>query len=431
MSVELIALILLGSMIILLAAGVEVFAGLAIPAAIGLLLFIGQPLDQFAFTAFVQMNSFVLTSVPLFILMGSILSTTGVVGSLFDAISKWVSVLPGGLVSSVIAVNGLFGAMCGATAAATATFGKIAFPEMERLGYSPQLALGAIAAGGVLSAAIPPSCTLIVYGVWAETSVPQLFSGVIIPGIILTLLFILTVTIQVKLNPSLAPKRIKYTWREKLVSIRDLLPWIATVAAILGVIFTGIMTPTEAAAFGVFISIVLTVGYRKMSLAALKESMFTTVRITSMIAFIIFTAAVLRQVFQQVGIVVLFTDYILSLPFGKYGILAMIALVYLIGGCFMSDWGLLLITLPFALPIIKELGFSPTWFGVWFVMVGEVGLITPPYGLHLFVLRAIVPKYDVMVVARGALPFIVPMLVVGVLITAFPQLVEWLPSILG
>jgi len=430
MSLELMSLILIGGLAILLAIGVEVFAAVGIMGAIGLVLFVGQALGQFPYSAFEFMNSFVLTAVPLFIFMGAIFSETGIVRSLFNAADKWISALPGGVVSSVIGVNALFGAMCGSALAATATFGKITYPEMERLGYNPRLALGAIAVGGILSAAIPPSCILIVYGAWAEASVPRLFAGVLIPGIILTILLMLTVMVQVKLNPSLAPKPPKATWRERLIAIRDLLPWVGIIALVLGVIFTGLMTPTEAASLGAVVSVVLAAAYRRMSLTALKKSAWTAVRITSMCAFVIFTAKVLGAVFQHIGLTDLFSSFMLGLPFGKYGILAVIALMYLIAGMFIEEWSLLLITIPFILPVVTGLGYSRIWFGVWYVMIGEAGLITPPFGLNLFVLQSAVPKHDVMTIALGAAPFIIPLLIMAALLIVFPDLALWLPGIL-
>lgn len=430
MSLELMSLILIGGLAILLAIGVEVFAAVGIMAAIGLLFFVGQPLGQFPYTAFEFMNSFVLTAIPLFIFMGAMFSETGIVRSLFSAANKWIGGLPGGIVSSVIGVNAIFGAMCGSALAATATFGKITYPEMEKLGYNPRLSLGAIAVGGILSAAIPPSAILIVYGAWAEASVPRLFAAVLIPGIMLTLLLMLTVVVQVKLNPSLVPKPPKATWGERLIAIRDLLPWFGTIAMVLGVIFTGLMTPTEAASLGAVISVVLAVAYRRMSLTALKESMWTAVRITAMVAFLIFTAKVLGQVFQHIGLTDLFSSFMLGLPFGKYGILAVIALMYLIAGMFIEDWALLLITIPFILPVVTGLGYSSIWFGVWYVMIGEAGLITPPFGLNLFVLQSVVPKHDVMTIALGAAPFVIPLVTMAALLIVFPDLALWLPRLL-
>ena len=430
MSLELMSLILIGGLILLLAFGAEVFTAVGLMAAIGLVFFVGQSVDQFAFTAFDNLNSWVLTALPLFIFMGAIFSTTGIVRSLFAAADKWFGILPGGLVSSVIGVNGVFGAMCGSCVAATATFGKFAYPELERLGYSPRLALGSLAAGGLLSASIPPSLTLIIYGGWANVSVPRLFAGVLIPGLILMLLFMLTVVVRVKLNPSLAPKNPESTWREKLIAVRDLLPWLGIIALVLGTIFGGVMTATEAAAMGAFLSVVLATGYRKMSFAVLKEGMRTSVRITSMYAFIMFAASVLGMIFVHIGVADLFSTFLLNLPFGKYGTVAIIALLYIIGGMFIDDWALLLLTLPFVLPVVVKLGYNPIWFGVFFVLVGESGLITPPFGLSLFVLKNIVPKQDIMNIALGALPFLIPLFVVSALVVVFPQLALWLPGVL-
>ena len=430
MSLELMSLILVGGLVVLLVIGAEVYVAVGFMAAVGLLFFVEQPLTQLPITAFGVVNSYVLTAVPLFIFMGTVFSSTGIIRSLFQAADKWVGNLPGGIVSSVIGVNALFGAMCGSTFAATATFGRIAYPDMERLGYNPKLALGALAVGGILSAAIPPSLTLVVYGAFSNVSVPRLFAGTLIPGIILTLLLMLTVVVLVKLNPSLAPKPPRSTWKERLKAVRDLLPWIGVVAAVLGVIFGGVMTPTEAASLGAILSVTLALGYKRMSYRHLKESLWSAVKISSMCALIMFTARALGIVFQYIGLTELFSEFMLGLPFGRYGILATLVLIYLICGMFIDDWSMLVLTLPFVLPIIKGLGFSPVWFGVFYVMVGEAGLITPPFGLHLFILQGAIGKHDIVTIALGALPFLIPMLVTAAIITAFPDLVLWLPSIL-
>ena len=430
MSLELMSVILIGGLVILLAAGAEVFVAVALMAAVGLIFFVGQPLDQFASTAFRTMNSFTLTALPLFIFMGAIFHNTGTVQKLFNAADKLVGSLPGGIVSSVIATNALFGAICGSTVAATATFGRIAYPDMERLGYHPRLALGSLAAGGILSAAIPPSLTLVVYGSAAGVSIPRLFAAVLIPGIILTILLMITVMVQVKINPKLAPKPTKSSWRGKLIAVRGLLPWLVLITMVLGVIFTGVMTPTESAAMGALLSVVLALAYRQMTFVAFKEGMWTAVKITSMVALLMFTSRVLGQVFQHIGLTESFSSALLGLPFGKYAVLAVIAIMYVIMGMFIDDWSMMLITLPFVLPVVTGLGFSPIWFGVWFVMVGEIGLITPPFGLNLFILQGAVPKHDVMTIALGALPFIIPMIIVGALLAIFPDIALWLPGIL-
>ncbi len=430
MSLELMSLILMGGLVLLLVFGVEVAVSMGIMAAIGLLFFVGQPLRQFAFTAFDFMNSFTLTAVPLFVFMGALFANTGVISSLFRGADKLVGNLPGSIACSVLGANAIFGAISGSSLAAAATFGKIAFPDMERLGYDPRLALGSIAVGGTLSVLIPPSIILIVYGGWEEISVARLFAGGVIPGFILASLLMLTVIVQVKINPNLAPKPPKFTWMERLSAIKEIGPFLLVIALVLGTIFTGIMTPTEAASLGAFLSIALAVAYRKLTFTAFKESMWTAVKIMSMIAFVSITARVLGMVFQYVGLTETFAAFMLELPFGKYGIFAVICIMYLILGMFFDAFAMLLLTLPFVAPLIFELGFDPIWFGVVYVLLAEIGLVTPPFGLNLFVLHGVVPQHGIMTIAIGALPFLIPTLFVIVLLTVFPQLVLWLPSVL-
>jgi len=430
MTMELTAAILFGGLIILLAIGVEIFAAVGMMAFIGLVFFVNQPIIEFSYSAFNTMNSWVLAAIPLFIFMGAIFSDTGIVRRLFDAADTWLRMLPGGLISTVIGVNAVFGAMCGSCVAATATFGKFAYPELEAMGYNHRLSLGALAAGGLLSAAIPPSLVLLVYGGWTQTSVPQLFAGVVVPGVMLMLLYMLTVVVRVKLNPALVPESPVSTWRERLVALRDLLPWVGIIVLVLGVIFGGIMTATEAAAMGAFLSVILAIAYRKMTFVAFQSSFLTSVKITSMVAFLIFTSKVLGMVVVNIGVAEALSGLLQAAPFGKYGVITIIALLYIIGGMFLHDWALLLLTIPIVLPVITSLGYSTVWFGVWFVLVGESGLITPPFGLNLFVLKGIVPKYDIMEIGLGALPFMIPIVIVAVLLVVFPDIALWFPELL-
>ena len=430
MSPELAAVVLIGGLILLLAFGAEIAVAMGIMAAIGLLFVVEQPLRQFGFTAFEFMNSFTLSAVPLFVFMGALFSNTGIIASLFRGADKLLGSLPGSVACSVLGANAIFGAISGSSLAACATFGKIAFPDMERLGYNPGLALGSIAIGGTLSVLIPPSIILIAYGGWEELSVARLFAGGMIPGFLLASLLMLTVIVQVKLNPSLAPKPPKYTWRERFSAIGDIAPFLAVIVLVLGTIFGGIVTPTESASLGAFLSVVLALMYRKMTLVAFKESMWTAVKIMSMIAFISITAKVLSIVFQYIGVTDAFGVFMLNLPFGRYGIFAVICVMYLVLGMFFDSFAMLFLTLPFVSPLIIQLGFDPIWFGVVYVVLAEIGLVAPPFGLNLFVLHGVVPKHGVMTIAIGALPFLIPALLVVVLLTVFPQLVLWLPSVL-
>jgi len=431
LSLELMTLILIGGMILLLALGIEIAPAMGIMAGLGLLLFVRQPLDYFARCAFDIMNSFTFTAIPLFVFMGAIYANTGIVRSLFNGAEKIFGNLPGSLASSMIVANAIFGAISGSSLAAAATFGKICFPEMEKAGYDTKLSLGAIAISGTLSVLIPPSLIMIVYGGWLDVSVARLFAGGVIPGIILTTFFVATVTILVIRHPQLAPKTTtKFTTREKLGSFFDLLPFIIVITLVLGAIFGGIMTPTEGAALGALLSIILALLYRQMTFQALKDSMLTAVNISAMIAFVLFTARMLGQVFQYIGLTDVFSGFIMGLPLGKYTVLALICVLYIILGCFFDSLSMLVLTLPFIAPVMKNLGFDLIWFGVVYVVLSEIGLVTPPFGLNLFVLKGVVPKYEITYIFMGTVPFLIPTCILLVMLILWPELILWLPRVL-
>jgi len=408
----------------------EVAVAFGVVGSLSLLFLLGQSQLQIASSAWSTGNVVEFTAAPLFIFMGAVLAHAGIMTELFDVAQKWLGRFPGGMACSVVGANAIFGAMSGSNVAAVATFGKAVYPEMERQGYSPAIGLPAIAVGGTIAVLIPPSLILIIYGGWQAVSVAQLFAGGMIPGIILSIMLILTVIIRVKLNPSLAPKPLSYSWRERLIAIRGLMPWLVVIVLVLGAIFGGIMTPTEAGALGAFLSIALALYYRKMSYEVLKRSFLDATRVTSVLIFIICMAKVIVFVFQRIGITEIVSDAIIDLEWGKYGTLALFYLFYLILGMFFDSISMMLLTLPFVMPVIMYLGLSPLWFGVVYVVVAEIGMITPPFGINLFILQSVVPKYDVMTIARGCVPFLVPMLLFVALLTAFPQLALWLPRLM-
>ena len=430
MSLWLMAFILICGLLLLLASGLEIAIAMGIVAGLGLLFFVEQPISQFGFTSFEIINSFVLTAMPLFIFMGTIFSSTGIAGRLFQAANKWISALPGGVACSVIGANAIFGAMSGSSIAAAATFGKIAVPEMEKLGYKPELCLGPVAVAGGLSVLIPPSILLIVYGGYQDVSVVRLFAAGMIPGVALAMLLMLSIIVQVKLNPDLAPSSPHFTWRERLNAVKEMLPFVAIIILVLGLIFGGIMTATEAAAVGASLSIIFAFLYRRMSFAAFKESMFTAVKVSTMIALLMVTARVLGQVFQYIGLTDAFASFMLSLPLGKYGIFAIICIMYLFLGMFFDGFSMLILTLPFIAPLVTTLGYSPIWFGVTYVVLAEIGFVTPPFGINLFALHGVAPQYDIITIVRGVLPLLPAMLIMVVILVAFPQLALWLPSVL-
>ena len=426
-----IAILLVIGLLVLLALGLEIAWSIGIISVVGLIWYIDQPISQVAETAWSSLNSFTLTAMPLFIFMGTILGNTGVNERLFAAIDKWFGQLPGGLAMSVIAGNAIFGAMCGSAMAATATFGKIAFPVMEKKGYSPKLGLGAIASSDILSPLIPPSILLIIYGSWQGISIVDLLAAGLIPGVTMMILLMLSIVVQVKLNPSLIPKPVRFTWSQRLTAVLEVLPFVAVIVGVLGAIFGGFMTPTEAAALGAFLSLVLTMTYRRLTLKVIKQSLMETVKVTSFSLFIMAMASLISHVFNSAGIIPMIKEFVISLPFGKYGILLLFFIMYFFMGMFFDSWSMLFLTFPFVMPIINSLDINLIWWGVVYVMAGGQASMTPPFGLSLAVLHGVVPWHPMETIARGAFPFLIPIYMNILLLMLFPQLALWLPGLLG
>lgn len=430
MSAEIVALIVIGGLVLLLALGVEVAVAMGVVASVAFILFIDKPQIEIAWAVWIGLNSFTLVAMPLFVFMGSLLANTGAIRSLFSGADKWIGNLPGGMVSSVLVASGVFGAMSGSSIAAVATFSTITVPEMERRNYDPRLSIGAIAAGGGLSVLIPPSIILIIFGAFQNQSVARLFAAALIPGIILTILFLLTVLVIVTISPSKAPRVTGITWRERFIATRDLLPWIGMVVLVLGVIFGGLMTPTEASALGALLAIIIAAGYRMLTYQALKASLFQAIRVSAMIGFILVTGRLLGFVMNAAGLTESFASFMTNLPFGKYGIFTVICFMYIFLGMFFDAIAMLILTMPFVTPVINSLGFDPFWWGVVYVILVEIGLVTPPFGLNLFTIHGVLPRYSLLTIAYGALPFLIPMGLMIVILVLFPELTLWLPSIL-
>jgi len=429
MSPEVLTVLLIAGLLILLGLGVEIAVGMGIIASVSLLI-LDKPLIQIAWSAWESLNSFTLLAMPLFIFMGSVFSGSGAVQALFGALDKWIGFLPGGLASVVIAANAVFGAISGSSVAAAATFSLIAYPEMEKRGYSPKLSIGSIAVGGTLSVLVPPSLILIVYGSWENQSVARLFAAAMVPGLILSLLLLITVIIWVKINPGLAPRPPRFTWKERILSIKQLLPWLSVVITVMGSIFGGLMTPTEAAALGAVLALVVAWGYGNLTYKVVQDSFLTAVRVTAMIGFIIFAARLLSFGFQDMGVTQRLSAYILGLGLGKYGIMIFLVVLYLILGMFFDSMAMMLLTLPFVMPVLTNLGYDPIWWGVTFVVLAEIGLITPPFGLNLFTIHGVLPKFSVVFIARSSLPLLGTMLLMVWILIFFPRLALWLPKVL-
>ena len=427
MAPELITALLMGGLLVLLAFGVEIGVAMGVVATAGLVFVVDKPLVQTAWTAWESLNSFTLLAMPRFIFMGAVFSGSGAVNLLFAALEKWLGWLPGGLASVVIAANGVFGAISGSSVAAAATFSMIAYPEMEKRGYDPKLSLGSIAVGGTLSVLVPPSLILIVYGSWENVSVARLFAAAILPGVVLMLLLMLTVIVMVKLKPELAPRSQPASWSERMAAIKDMLPWLVVIGIVMGSIFGGLMTPTEASALGAIMALCIAWYSGSLSYAMVRDSLLSAIKITAMIAFIIFAARLLSFVFQDIGATARISSAVLDLNIGKYGIMACIVVLYLVLGMFFDSMAMMLLTLSFIMPVIVKLGYDPVWWGVTFVLLAEIGLVTPPFGLNLFTIHGVLPKFSVMYIARSSLPFLAVMILMVWILIFFPDLAMWLP----
>ena len=430
MSPEWVTALLMGGLLLLLACGLEIGIAMGLTAAVGLVVAVDKPLVQMAWTAWESLNSFTLLAMPLFIFMGAVFSGSGAVNLLFAALDKWLGWLPGGLASVVIAANGVFGAISGSSVAAAATFSMIAYPEMEKRGYDPKLSLGSIAVGGTLSVLVPPSLILIVYGSWENVSVARLFAAAFIPGALLMLLMLLTVLIMVKLRPEIAPRSAPSSWSERWKAVADMLPWLAIVIIVMGSIFGGLMTPTEASALGAVLALCIAWYYNTLTYRMVVDSLMSAVKVTAMIAFIIFAARLLSFVFQDIGATAKLSGAVLGLDLGKYGTMLAIVILYLILGMFFDSMAMMLLTLSFIMPVILKLGYDPVWWGVTFVLLAEIGLVTPPFGLNLFTIQGVLPKFSIMYIARASLPFLAVMILMVWILIFFPDLALWLPRLL-
>jgi C4-dicarboxylate transporter DctM subunit len=419
--------VLVGLLLGLLTLGLEVGIAMGLAAAVGLVLMVDKPLVQMAWSAWESLNSFTLLAMPLFIFMGAVFSHSGALHLMFAALDKWLGWLPGGLASVVIAANGLFGAVSGSSVAAAATFSMIAYPEMEKRRYDPKLALGSIAVGGTLSVLVPPSLILIVYGSWENVSIAQLFAAALVPGAMLMLLLILSVVVMVKLRPELAPRAASASWKERLLSIGDMAPWLLVVVLVMGSIFGGLMTPTEASGLGAVLSLVVAWYYGNLSYRMTRDALLSAVKVTAMLAFIIVAARLLSFVFQDLGATAKLSSAVLGMELGTYGTMLAIVVLYLILGMFFDSMAMMLLTLSFVVPIVLKLGYDPIWWGVTFVLLAEIGLVTPPFGLNLFTINGVLPQFSVMTIARASLPFLAVMLSMIGLLIVFPQIALWLP----
>ena len=398
--------------------------------------------DQFAFVpltgaagelAWSHSNDFVLIAAPMFIMMGELMHRSGISERLFTALAPWFARVPGQLIHTNIASSAVFAATSGSSLATAATIGTVAIPNMDKGGYNRPLFLGSIAAGGTLGILIPPSINMIIYAVLSDTSVADLYAAGFIPGFLLAALFSGIVLIATIRWPGLGGKRTDdgSLWPARIAGLKHLLPPLGLFTVVVGSIYMGVATPTEAAALGLIATLGLVAANRKLSLSVLLSAFEGTVRITCMIMLIVLAAFFLNLVMVSIGLVAAITSAVLSLGWPPLALLAAIIVFYLILGCFMETISMMIATTPIMVPVIVGLGYSPVWWGVVFVILIEAALITPPVGLNLYVVQAVRNKGAITDLFKGAAPFLAAMLIMIVLLITFPDLALWLPSIIN
>ncbi|MEM9029337.1 MAG: TRAP transporter large permease [Pseudomonadota bacterium] len=374
-------------------------------------------------------TDFLLVAIPMFVLLGEILLRAGITERMYNGIVKWLAWLPGGLMHSNIGSSALFAATSGSSVATAATIGTVALPQIEKRGYNEPLFLGTIAAGGTLGILIPPSINLILFGLLTDTSVSELYLAGFLPGLVLSLIFMVTVVIACVLRPSWGGERVTATWHERFVALIDLLPPIGIFLVVVGSIYAGLATPTEAASLGVVAAMVLAAANGSLTIAMLRAAVEGTMRTTAMIMLIILAAVFLNFVLSTLGITQALTQGIVELGLTPFQTLLMIIAFYLVLGCFMETLSMLLTTATLVTPIVVALGYDPVWFGILLMVLLELALITPPVGINLYVVQGIRPKGSMNDVMIGAVPFVFSMFVMLALLIAFPSLALWLPKL--
>jgi tripartite ATP-independent transporter DctM subunit len=375
-----------------------------------------------------SLNSWALSALPLFILMGEILYRTAISTKLLNGLVPWLTKVPGKLYHINVLACSLFAAVSGSSAATTATVGKITLHELSERGYHKKLALGSLAGAGTIGFLIPPSLIMIIYGVLSDTSIGKLFIGGIIPGLMLAGLYSLYICVQSLRHPEyVPPKEEQFGWADRLQSLKEILPVFGLIFVVLGGIYLGLTTPTEAAAIGVVGSLILAWAMRNLTLQSLQEAFLAAVRTTAMICFIIAGAAFLSQMVGFIGIANALSRYIVSLELSPYVLILVVGFMYLLLGMILDGISIVVMTLPIVLPIVVEAGFEPLWFGIYLVFMVEVSQITPPVGFSLFVINHI-SKENMYTILKATFPFFLLMILMVIIITAFPQIVFFLPD---
>ena len=420
----------LALLIVLFALAVPVAAALGVLGLVLSALYSKLPLT-FAIgeVAWATSNNFLLVAIPFFVLLGEILLRSGIAERMYNALVLWVPWLPGGLMHSNIAACAMFAATSGSSVATAATIGTVAMGEIRKHGYSERLFLGTIAAGGTLGILIPPSINMIVYGVLTDSSIPKLYLAGIVPGLLLAGLFSLTVLIACLLWPALGGRRTQAGWQARIRALPDLIPPLLIFLAVIGSIYAGLATATESAALGLIAALGVAAWHRQLTLRMLLQAFEGTMRTTAMIMAILIAAYFLNFVISSIGLTAQVNRFVTGLGLSSAELLLAVIVFYLLLGCFMETLSMMVATVPIVAPIMFKAGYDPIWFGVLIIILMETAMITPPVGINLYVVQGLRSRGRIDDVIIGAAPFVITMLVMIGVLSYWPQLALWLPTL--
>lgn len=430
MSPQLIGILGILLMFVLLAMRMYIGIAMGLVGFIGLSVIVGFSAGSsiLGITPLAEGSSYTLSVIPLFVLMGQFAFMSGISSDIYKTVYSWFGHFRGGLAMATIMACSGFAAICGSSLATGATMGMVAIPEMNRYNYDSRLSTGCIAAGGTLGILIPPSIGFVLYGILTEQSIGKLFMAGIIPGILLSGLFLAVIWVRCWLNPEFGPRGPATTWTQKFKSLGGTWGMLLLFALVMGGIYLGWFTPTEAAGIGAFGAFLFACLKRKLSVRSLFDSLLETGRTTAMIFLIIIGANIFSSFLGIARIPMELADFIAGLEVNRFVILAAIVLIFVILGCVMDCYAIMILTVPIIFPVIQALEFDPIWFGVLMVIVLEIGLITPPVGLNVFVLKAAAPDVPMGTIFRGIWPFMMAGLLAIFIIAVFPGLATYIPS---
>ena len=431
MDLWLVTAILFGILIFSLALGIPISFALAGIAVIFTFFFWGSKgLIMIFSSSYDKGTEFILVALPLFVLMANFLEVSGIAEDLYGLMYRWVGNIPGGLASGTVIICAIFAAMAGISGVATVTMGLIAIPSMLKRKYDKRLAVGTVAAGGALGVLIPPSIIAIIFGSVAGISVGKLFIGGVVPGITLSIIFIIYITIQCVVNPKLGPSiGEKFSVKEKIMALKAIIFPLVLIFLVLGSIFSGAATPTESAGVGALGAIIACIINRRLTWKSTQTALLRTLAVSSMCMWIVFGATCFSRIYSAIGASQFMTHLVTGLPVSPTTIIWFMMIIYIILGCFIDPAGMCLITVPVFLPIVTDLGFDPLWFGILFIVNTEMAFLTPPFGFNLFYLKAIVPKDITMGdIYRSITPFVACQFICLVLVLYIPDLAVWLPN---